>query len=150
MEEIGDAEPARLVLAREREAGQLALAVRVVEDHVVALGGTGPIAVGGLRHQDLLADRDVEDAPQYRTQFVLRPLAVFGEALAILPVAPLELVEHALVEIGHDRLGRDPRDRPRPPEGRLGHRHIAAQFRPAQADLLDMRRKTIFKKMPAV
>ena len=115
-------------------------AVHVEQDHVVAFGGARPIAVGGLRHQDVLADRDVEDAAQHRAQFVLRPFPVFGEAPPVLPVAPLELVEHALVEVRHDRLRRHPRDRPRPPEGRLRDRHIAGQFGPAQADFLDIDR----------
>src|SRR5262249_32224758 len=83
-EEVGDAEAALLVLARERKAGQLALAVAVEDNDVIALGGAGPIAVDGLGDEDVLADRYVEDAAQHRAQFVLRPLAVFGEALAVL------------------------------------------------------------------
>jgi hypothetical protein len=63
-EEIGAAEAALPVLAREREAGELPLTVGVVEDHVVPFGGARPIAVGRLRDQDLLADRDVEHPPQ--------------------------------------------------------------------------------------
>ena len=54
-------------------------AVDIEQDHIVALGGAGPIAVGGLRHQDLFAARDVEHAAQYRAQFVFGPFAVFGQ-----------------------------------------------------------------------
>src|SRR5205085_5291101 len=58
-EEISDAETAFLVLAREGEARDLTLPSslgRVVEqDRVVALRGAAPIAIVGLRHQDILA-----------------------------------------------------------------------------------------------
>ena len=63
--------------------------------------GARPIAISRLRHQDFLADRDVEHPRQDRAQFVLRPFAVFVQRLAVLAIAPLELVEHALVEIRH-------------------------------------------------
>src|SRR5205814_9581784 len=143
-EEIGDAEPALLVLAREREPGQLAFfspwAGLVEQDQFVALRGAAPITVGGLRRQDVLADRDVADARQHRPQFLFRPLLVFGEGAAVLPVAPLELVQHALVEIRHDRLGRYPGNRLRSPERRLRHRHAAIEFGPAQFYLFQVDR----------
>jgi hypothetical protein len=125
-EEIGDAEPAFIVLAREREAGQLAFAIGIVEDHVVAFGGARPIAVGGLRHQDVLADRDVENAPQYRAQFVLGLFPVLGEGLAVRPVTPLELVEHALVERGHDRLPAPGRSSAAPRRAAPGPAHCGS------------------------
>src|SRR2546426_1960558 len=51
-----------LVLARKGEARQHRHSVGVVDDDVVAFGGAFPIAVGGLRHQDVLLDGDVEHA----------------------------------------------------------------------------------------
>ena len=36
--------------------------LRFADDDVVSLGGAGPIAVGGLRDQDVFTYRDVEDA----------------------------------------------------------------------------------------
>ena len=112
----------------------------VEQDHVVALGGAAPIAVGGLRHQDVLADRDVGDARQNRPQLLLRPLLVFGQRAPVLAIAPLELIEHPLVEVRHDRLDRHARDRLRPPERRRRHRHVAVQLGPAQADFLEIDR----------
>src|SRR5947209_7564679 len=141
-EEIGDAEPALLVLARKGEARDLALPSslgRVVEqDHVIAFGGAAPIAVGGLRHQDVLANRDVANAREDRTELLFRPRLVFGEGAALFPVAPLELVEHALVEIGHDRLGWHAGDRLRPPKRRQRHRYALVQLGAAQTDFFEV------------
>ena len=101
-------------------------AVLVEQDHVVALGGAAPIAVGGLRHAGCpRGSRCRAMRVQDRAQLLLRPFLVFVERAAVLPVAPLELVEHALVEVGHDRLDRHARDRARPPERRHRHRHAA-------------------------
>src|SRR6185437_13894330 len=54
-QEIGDAEPAFLVLPRQRKARDLAPAVIAEEHDVIAIAGGMPVAVAGLRPQDILA-----------------------------------------------------------------------------------------------
>ena len=137
-EEVGDAEPALLVVAREREAGQLALAVGLVKDRIVPFGGTRPIAVGRLRGKDLLADRDVEHAAQHSAQFVLRPSRYSARLLLSFRYPHCILVEHALVEMGYDRFRRHHGDRSRSPENQLELRQVAGQLGAAQTDLRDI------------
>src|SRR6185437_13077722 len=139
-EEIGDAQTAILVLARERQPREHRRSVDVVDDDVVAFGGAFPIAVGRLRNHDVLLDGDVEHALEDGAQLLMRPCLVLIERAALFAVAPLELIEHALVEKRHERLDRHAGDRPRPPEGRLRHRHLRRQLGTAQADLLEIER----------
>src|SRR3546814_15040343 len=75
------------------------LRLRIVEDDVVALGVGRPEAVDRLRNEDVLLLADAEHPLQRRAQLLARPDDVLLEAAPVLPVAPLELVEHAL-EIG--------------------------------------------------
>src|SRR3546814_12302006 len=67
---------------------------------VVARGVGRPVAGDRLRQENSLLLADIEHALQRRTQLLARPLHVLLETAPGLPEAPLELVEHALVEIG--------------------------------------------------
>src|SRR3546814_21083795 len=66
-----------------------------------------------LRNEDVLLLADAEHPLQRRAQLLARPDDVLLEAAPGLPVAPLELVEHALVEEGHQGLDRHPRSEER-------------------------------------
>ena len=89
--------PARLVLTRESEARDLLRAVLIEQHHVIAVGGAFPIAVSRLGLQDALVGALLEKAGGDRTQFLARPNEIFVELAAFLAIAPVELIEHALV-----------------------------------------------------
>ena len=125
-EEVGDAFAVLLRLARQGEARQFGAAVLLEDDQVVALARREPIAVGGLRLQDALRLAQRQHAPHHRTQLLLRPAEEIVQRTALLPEAPLELVQAALVDERHDRL-RCRLDDARAPERRRRHRHVARQ-----------------------
>ena len=138
--EVGDAEAALAVLARQLEARQLA-APRVVEEHqIVALAGRLPIAVDRRRPQDVLGDTGLDEAREDRAQLAPGPLPELLAAPPRLAIAPMELIEHGLVEVGKERLDLDLLQHACAPEGGLGHRDGGVELGPAQADLLGLDR----------
>ena len=138
-EEVGDAFAVLLRLARQGEARQFGAAVLVEDDQLVALAGGEPIAVCGLRLQDALGLAQCQHAPHHRTQFLLRPAEEIVQRTALLPEAPLELIQAALVDERHDRLGCR-LDDARAPERRRRHRHVARQAPAPRLDRADIDR----------
>ena len=115
--------PSSFALARQGEAGDFAGAVFLVQDHVIAFRRRLPVAVDRLRYQDFLLGRRLEHAVQDRAQFLLRPVLELLEPLAVLPVAPLKLVQRPLVQVGDEGLQRHMADHSRTPERRGRHRN---------------------------
>src|SRR5262249_8165285 len=75
-----------------------------------------------------------------RSQLLLSPGLELVQTAALLSVAPVELVEHALVEKRHQCLYRYARDGARSPEGRRRHGQIMGQLRAPDPDLLEIDR----------
>ena len=115
-EEVGDALAVLLRLARQGEARELASLPSVVEqDQVVALAGAPansrrpPAAAGCPR-----ASHSVSMRAQHRPQLLLRPAEEIVERAALLPEAPLELVELRSLMNGTIALPAPPRSPARP------------------------------------
>ena len=99
----------------------------VEQDQVVALAGAPansrrrPAASGCPR-----ASHSASMRAHHRAQLLLRPAEEIVQRAALLPEAPLELVEAALVENGTIAFGAR-LDHARAPERRRRHRHVARQ-----------------------
>ena len=87
-------------------------------DQVVALPGRLPVAVGRLRAEDVLGLAHRQHPLHHRPQLLLRPAEEIVQLPALLPEAPLELIEAPLIHEGHDRLRRG-LDHAGTPEGRI-------------------------------
>ena len=117
--EIGDAITVFLGLARHIEAADFRDAIFFKQDQIIALPRAFPIAVNGLGLQDILFFRDGQHALQHRAQFLLGPAKEIFERTPRLPKTPLELIEAAFIDEGHQRLGGS-FQHAGTPEGRCG------------------------------
>ena len=125
----------------QREAGDLAAVVRRVEqDDVVAVARRRPVAVDRLRLEDPLRFGLLDQAAQDRPQLLLRPGEELVERAAVLLEAPVELVEHVLVQVRHQRLDRHLLDQLRAPERRPRDLDAAGELVAPQPGLLDLDR----------
>ena len=118
--EIGDAITIFLGLAWHIEAADFGHAIFRKQDQVIALPGAFPIAINGLRLQDVLVFGQGQHALQHRAQFLLGPAKEIFERPPRLPETPLELIKAAFIDEGHQRLGSRFQN-PRAPEGRCWH-----------------------------
>ena len=113
---------------------------RVEQDDLVAGAGRRPVAVHRLRLEHALGLGLLEQVDQDRLQLLARPGEELGQRAAVLLVAPVELEQHVLIEVGHERGDRHVIEHARSPERRPRHLDAARQLVAPQPRLLEVDR----------
>ena len=95
---------------------------------VVAGARRGPVAVHRLRLEHALGLGLLEQVDQDRLQLLGRPGEELGQRAAVLLVAPVELEQHVLIEVRHERGDLNVVEHARPPERRLRYFDAAREL----------------------